>query len=125
MANLKKLMPVLLAIISPLGIFSTPALAQSVGFTVGFSTQSSSSISVSSEADIRTSQGFIVDGENVQPIGEPGVLGASTPFEIRDPDAPFSLLLQDLSGTQSRTAETQTNTISQGGSTSLSVFTSF
>lgn len=122
MAHLQNLWPLALAVG---GLWSLPAQAQTVGFTVGFSTQSSNAVSVTSEADIRTSQGFLVDGENVQPIGESPGLGASTPFEIRDPDAPFSLMLQDLTGTQSRTAETRTDTTSQGGSTSLSVFTKF
>lgn len=104
---------------------ASQAEAQTLGFTVGFSTQSSQATTISSEVNVTSNRGFYVDGENVQPMAGNSVLNQQTQFSIRDPDQAFSLIQQDLTGRDIRTVETQSNTLSQGGSTSLSVFTSF
>lgn len=106
-------------------LLSPKVTAQSVGFSVGFSTQSSKTVTVSNEVDVRSLRGFNVDGENVQPLGSNPVINVNTEFVIRDADKPFNLLQQDLTGNNIRTVETNSTTNAEGTSTNLSVFASF
>jgi hypothetical protein len=104
----------------------TPALAQSVGFSVGFSTQVTRGTSISNEMDVRSQRGFYLEGENVSPVpGETNPLTGDLLFQIRDLDQPFSIMQLDLTGQTIRTVGTQSSSISAGGSTTLSVFANF
>ncbi|MBD2184159.1 hypothetical protein H6S82_22760 [Planktothrix sp. FACHB-1355] len=114
-----------LIIVGSFPVISNRAVAQSVGFSVGFSTQSSKTVTVSNEVDVRSLRGFNIDGENVQPLGNNPVINVNTDFSIRDADKPFNLLQQDLTGSNIRTVETNSTTNADGASTNLSVFASF
>lgn len=105
---------------------SAPASAQSVGFSVGFSTQVTRGTSISNEVDIRSRRGFHVEGENVLPVtGDTSPLTGDLSFQIRDLDQPFSLMQLDLTGQDIRTVGTQSSNLSVGGTTNLSVFANF
>jgi hypothetical protein len=100
--------------------------AQTMGFSVGFSTQVTRGVSVSSEVEVRSGRGFYLEGENVTPVdGSTSILAGDTDFQIRNPADPFSLVQQDLTGETIRKAETQSSTFSAGRSTNLSVFSNF
>lgn len=102
------------------------ALAQTMGFSVGFSTQVTRGTSVSSEVEVRSGRGFYLEGENVTPVnGSTSILAGDTDFQIRNPAEPFSLVQQDLTGETIRTAASQSATFSAGRSTNLSVFSNF
>jgi hypothetical protein len=97
-----------------------------MGFSVGFSSQVTRGISVSSEVEVRSGRGFYLEGENVTPVdGSTSTLAGDTGFQIRNPAEPFSLVQQDLTGENIRTAESQSSTFSAGRSTNLSVFSNF
>ncbi len=106
---------------------ATPrAVAQTMGFSVGFSSQVTRGVSVSSEVEVRSGRGFYLEGENVTPVdGSTSTLAGDTGFQIRNPAEPFSLVQQDLTGENIRTAESQSSTFSAGRSTNLSVFSNF
>jgi len=111
-----------------LGVGSSmePASAQTIGFSVGFSTQVTRGTTVSTEMDVRTRRGFTVDGNNVLPVaGATTPLTVDTPFQINNPANPFSLTQLDLTGQDTRTVQTQSSTFAAGGSTNLSVFANF
>lgn len=102
------------------------ASAQTVGFSIGFSTQVTRGNTVSTEMDVRTRRGFTVDGNNVLPVtGETTPLTGDTPFQINNPANPFSLTQLDLTGQDIRTVQTQSSTFTAGGSMNLSVFANF
>lgn len=106
--------------------FAPRASAQTLGFSVGFSTQVTRGTSVSSEVEVRSGRGFYLEGENVTPVdGSTSILAGDTDFQIRNPAEPFSLVQQDLTGETIRTAESQAATFSAGRSTNLSVFSNF
>jgi len=106
--------------------FAPRAAAQTLGFSVGFSTQVTRGTSVSSEVEVRSGRGFYLEGENVTPVnGSTSILAGDTDFQIRNPAEPFSLVQQDLTGETIRTAESQSSTFSAGRSTNLSVFSNF
>ena len=110
-----------------LGVGSVePASAQTIGFSIGFSTQVTRGTTVSTEMDVRTRQGFTVEGNNVLPVtGTTAPLTVDTPFQINNPANPFSLTQLDLTGQDTRTVQTQSSTLATGGSTNLSVFANF
>lgn len=123
-ASLHRVLPPLL--IGPLLLLAPRASAQTIGFSVGFSTQMTRGTVVSSEVDVRSGRGFYLDGENVTPVnGASSVLTGQTQFQIRNPAEPFSLVQQDLTGENIRTVDSRSSTFSSGAATNLSVFTNF
>ena len=121
-----------LPLVTVIGLFGptlgpvAPAAAQSIGFSLGFSTQVTRGATVSNEVDVRTRRGFTVDGNNVLPVaGATTPLTVDTPFQINNPANPFSLTQLDLTGQDTRTVQTQSSTLATGGSTNLSVFANF
>lgn len=106
--------------------FAPQASAQTIGFSVGFSTQMTRGTVVSSEVEVRSGRGFYLEGENVTPVnGSTSILAGDTDFKIRNPAEPFSLVQQDLTGETIRTLDSRSSTFSSGASTNLSVFTNF
>ena len=119
-------MPWLASLLLLLLGFAPQASAQTMGFSVGFSTQVTRGTSVSSEVEVRSGRGFYLEGENVTPVdGSTSILAGDTDFQIRNPAEPFSLVQQDLTGEHIRTAASQAATFSAGRSINLSVFSNF